>query len=363
MSVEDELQKIYGPNRVAHIAESLKQGRSVSPITVRTLLSWYGASRRGFWFVKDLRSALKRAGLKTVPDFEAVYLDGPISFELEQLPNPSSADLQTETADLTKATIVTATDSTSVMTASDPTIRLSRLAAANKSLISMKPDASLAEAVTQMLHYDFSQLPVMSSERDVKGVISWKSIGARLCTGGKADYVREAMDAAVEAPDDVSLFAAIPIVVKHDYLLVRAPDRTIAGILTSSDLGLQFQQLAEPFLLLGEIENYLRRVISSAGFTADELENACDRSDTTRTVTRVEDMSFGEYIRLLQNEVQWGKTKLKLDRTIFCKLLDEVREIRNDVMHFDPDGVDEEDLERLRRLTSMFQRLGSINSI
>jgi len=42
--------------------------------------------------------------------------------------------------------------------------------------------------------------------------------------------------------------------VTHEYVLIRAADRRICGIVTTSDLGLQFLQLGEPFLLLGEIE-------------------------------------------------------------------------------------------------------------
>lgn len=364
MADEEESSKLLGSARLAHIAKRLQNDEPVAPVSVRMLLAWFGQSRRGFWIVKHIRNELKRANLQTTPDFEAVFLDGKISFNLAQS-SKATADLDERAtiADETDATLVTATDSTAVTRASDPTIRISRLAAANKPLVSVKPDALLAEAVTQMLHYDYSQLPVMTSERDVKGVISWNSIGARLSTGVTVNFAREAMDPPVEAPDDVSLFAAIPIVVKHDYLLVRGNDKKIAGILTSSDLGLQFQQLAEPFLLLGEIENYVRRVISAAAFSIAELSSARDPSDMTRNVKTVEDMSFGEYIRLLQNETNWKKTRLKLDRSIFCNLLDEVRQIRNDVMHFDPDGVDESDLEKLRRLTNMFQRLGSIESL
>ena len=36
-------------------------------------------------------------------------------------------------------------------------------------------------------------------------------------------------------------------------------------------------------------------------------------------------MSFGEYIRLLENEARWQKTDLKLDRKIFCSHLEDVR--------------------------------------
>jgi hypothetical protein len=40
--------------------------------------------------------------------------------------------------------------------------------------------------------------------------------------------------------------------------------------------------------------------------------------------------------------------------------LDQVRDIRNDVMHFDPDGIPPDDLERLREFARFLQRLQSI---
>ena len=41
----------------------------------------------------------------------------------------------------------------------------------------MKLDESINLAVTLMLKNDYSQLPIMHSERDLKGIISWSSIG------------------------------------------------------------------------------------------------------------------------------------------------------------------------------------------
>src|SRR5208283_215868 len=53
--------------------------------------------------------------------------------------------------------------------AADPTYRVGKLAAANRSPVSVKPDGSIAEATTLMLMNDFSQLPVMQSDVSVKG--------------------------------------------------------------------------------------------------------------------------------------------------------------------------------------------------
>ena len=51
---------------------------------------------------------------------------------------------------------------------------------------------------------------------------------------------------------------AIPVIVEHGYVLVRQIDRKISGIVTASDLSLQFQELAEPFLHVREVELHLQ---------------------------------------------------------------------------------------------------------
>ena len=105
-----------------------------------------------------------------------------------------------------------------------------------------------------MLTQDFSQLPVMTNEREVKGIVSWKTIGSRLALKKECALVRDAMEPAQEIGIEESLFSAIAIIAANDYVLVRALDKKISGIITASDFNVQFQQLAEPFLLVGEIE-------------------------------------------------------------------------------------------------------------
>lgn len=160
------------------------------------------------------------------------------------------------------------------------------------------------------------------------------------------------MDHAQEIRADASMFQAIPIIVQHQYVLVRTTDNRISGIVTSSDLSLQFQLLAEPFLMLSEIENHIRRLIGSK-FSQPELVQARDPGATDRKVNRVEDLAFGEYLRLLENPERWAKLDLVIDRATFCKQLDRVREIRNEVMHFDPDGASPTDRETLREFDAV----------
>jgi len=332
---------------------------------VRSFLQWFGAQRRGYWIVKGIRSALAEAGLRTEPDFESAWIDGEIVFALE---NAAKARQDASSQPVTEVELVEEiklTDHVGVTvvrpTFADPTQRISKLAAANRTPVAVSPDATLSEAVTTMLANDFSQLPVMPNDRDVKGVVSWRSIGSRLALGKKPATAKEAMDAPVEIRADASFFAAIPFIVEHGYVLVRGTDQRIMGIVTTSDLSLQFQQLAEPFLLLGEIENHIRRIISSH-FQPKDLMDARDPSNDSRDVESVADLTFGEYKRLLEEPSRWNRLGLQVDRAGFVKLLDRVREIRNDVMHFDPDGIPNEDLETLRDFARFLRTLQTIGA-
>src|SRR5208282_953629 len=156
--------------------------------------------------------------------------------------------------------------------------------------------------------------------------------------------VRQCMDSPHVISADTSLFDAINEIVNNQYVLVRDSTNKISGIVTTSDLSLQFRQLAEPFLLLGEIENHVRRIIERGQFSEADLRECCDPGAGERTVNGVYALTFGEYIRLLENEQRWLQLNLEIDRKIFISALDKVRQIRNDVMHFDPDPVSEEDL-------------------
>lgn len=327
--------------RLQSIAEeSTKKGVKPSKVTTREFLQWFGAERRGYNIVSEIRLALALVGLKTVPDFDYTYIDDEISFALADTNSGSSK----KTSAFMAAPIV------------DPTYRIARLESANRKPVSVKPDSTLARAITLMLRYDFSQLPVMTSKREVKGIISWKSIGGRLALDKKCTVVSDCMDEANITGIETSLQSTIDIIAEGDYVLVQDKDRSITGIVTASDLSQQFGQLAEPFLLLGEIENYVRYLIYGK-FTVEELREVRDDRDEDRIVDGISDLTFGEYVRLLENKDRWQKLKLAIDRSEFIKNLNQVREIRNDVMHFDPDGLSDGDLNTLRDFAKFLQRL------
>jgi CBS domain-containing protein len=57
--------------------------------------------------------------------------------------------------------------------------QLSRLPTTESGVIRIHPNAKIQEAATIMIERDFSQLPVMTNERDLKGIVSWKSIARK----------------------------------------------------------------------------------------------------------------------------------------------------------------------------------------
>ncbi|HWY50882.1 MAG TPA: CBS domain-containing protein [Chthoniobacterales bacterium] len=338
MSLADE--------KLKNIAEQLKRGVAPPKETVRSFLLWFGFARRGYRVVHWVRHGLEQYGLTTQPDFEYAYIDGYISFA-------------TATGVGGKAERSGATSGTA---AADPTYRIGRLESANSPPVSVNPDSTLQQVVTLMLTSDFSQLPVMSGTREVKGVVSWKTIGSRLSLKKDCPTARECMEPAHVVLIEESLFSAIEIIAAHDYVLVRGTDQQISGIITASDFNEQFRKLAEPFLLVGEIENGIRRMLHGK-FTVSELKAACDPDGDSDNVEGVTDLSFGGYIRLIQEDSQWKKLKLEIDRVEFIKRLDTVRKIRNDVMHFDPDGLEPEDLTTLTEFAQFLKRMRDVGAM
>lgn len=350
--------------QLSNIKKQLDQGETPTPVTVRTFLSWFNAYRRGWYVVQEINECLTHYGLETYPYFDHVYIDSNINFKY----GISDVTIESSSSTTTTTTTIPPTDNSTskigddLTSYNDPTYRIGKLEAANKSLVFVNPDSELSEAITKMLTYDFSQLPVMQSNRGLKGVISWRSIGIKLSAGKSSTKVRDLMEASYQLiTSDTSLFKAIPIIIEHDYVLVENNVKEISGIVTASDLSLQFQQLSEPFLLVAEIENQIRYILSK--LAEEDIKNAKDEKDSERIIDSVSDLTFGEYIRLFQNPSSWTKLTLHIDRKTFCEQLEKIKDIRNNIMHFDPDGLDEGSIETLRRVARLLQTLKSIEAI
>ncbi len=353
-----------------------------------------------------IRIALRRNSLHTEPDFNSQFLDGPITFLegykatefdvsilnqiyqqllcdrladwVDQHPGATNDDIRAKDEELQKLELyeLGSYDSADIIPfpgrdtfstpgilplAVDPTMRIRDLDSAKNAPTCVSPTTSVREAMTIMLLNNFSLLPVINGKpkvSNVKGVISWHSIGEQYAMGAKCTEVRQCMKKPQLIDGNEALATAIDLILEHEYALVYDGSRTISGIVTTYDLGKQFRELSEPFLLLEEIETHIRVLISRAGFTVDELRDAVNPNDAERKakVNGIYDLTFGEYTRLFGRN-GWSKLGLPIDRKTLIGELENIGRIRNDVMHFSPDPVSPNDIQTLRNLVSFLRRV------
>lgn len=344
------------------IIATLQAGKTAEPTTIREFLSWFGVQRRTRLNVEYIEAQLAKGGLRTVPGYLNRWVDSPLAFELAGKADKPSEDLKGfGGSGSTAGDAATEVEEGLKAEADDPSFRIGNVKSATGGLTSVKPNASLQEAVTLMMSRNYSQLPVMTGEREARGVISWKSIGARLAANITSGEVRSFMDGVRELPVDSSLFAAIPIIAEHGYVLVRAPDKIYSGIVTSSDIAFQFEDISKPFLLLAEIENQLRALIQRK-LTKADIKKANSEEHLPSDFTNIHSLTFANCVNALSHDENWAKLNLGMDRKLFCAELAEINKIRNAVMHFNPDPPNQTAMRRLHDVSSMLATLRQVGA-
>ena len=341
------------PDQLVDAAQSVQSG-SRRRVKVRTLLSWFGQKRRGSSVVWTVRRALQDLGLRTDPDFATVGIDTFVGFSLA----PAKASDGQSGAGTTEDEPIGDAGATESQ-ATDPALYVGMLPAATRGVVSVTRDNNLPTAVTKMMYHNYSQLPVTQDLRRIDGMISWRSIGVARTKKEDTDceYVRDCLDRDYSTVElDTPLLDAVAKIAREEAVLVLGADKRITGIVTTSDLSLKYHELAAPFLLLQEIEYRLRLLIDKA-FSREEMADARDPRDDKRSIEEAADLSFGEYIRLVEARKNWHRLTLPLDRQVFVKLLRDVRDVRNEIMHFSPDDLSSENLEKIEKLRKLLEQL------
>jgi CBS domain-containing protein len=245
----------------------------------------------------------------------------------------------------------------------DPVQKLGTLEAANAAPVTITRDANFQDAITLMMMHDYSQLPVMGSKTIVSGYVSWDTIGKALAYGKKPEMVKDVMATDVVILDpDTPLLEAISKVHDIGFVVVQRSDKSLAGIVTTTDISKQFLTIAEPFLLLEQIEIHIRQILDGK-FLVDEIRAffsskvAGEGSGPTPEIVHIDDLTFGQYKLLMENPDNWNRLSLPIERAYFITQLDKIREIRNDVMHFDPEGLTMDQLTDLRKMAKFLKDL------
>ncbi|MET9717698.1 CBS domain-containing protein [Streptomyces rochei] len=365
--------------RHAWLKEARKKADTSTPITltVRNLLAWWGSSRRGYLVTEQVAAELANHGLSTVPDFAAVGLDDRVTLTGPPVDTEDSQDAVAEDEPRSERLVVgtpgepeAAPPKRTPLTAAPPPSAsvdeksgdedepiqgqtVGNLRSALGGVTSVKSSASFEEAFTKMRLNGFSQLPVLNGTRNLQGAVTWESMALARYTDTEAPFARAIVKAhAVSYADH--LIDVLPHLERFGFVLVKNQTNEIAGIVTIADVAAEYGATARPFLLIGDLDRQLRRVISEGLDLADVIA-LCD-SDGRRKLASFNQLSFGDYQRVLSNQEQWDKLGWPLDRKSFTDCLNELREVRNELMHFnDKDKAGEAAIPMLRNMIDLLR--------
>lgn len=209
-------------------------------------------------------------------------------------------------------------------------------------LVTVDYEATLQDAIKDMIENDFSQLPVKKDGKII-GVISFGSIVKTLyfikeSIGFSKLRVKDFM--AIDPPsNEDDLFKILNTLADKSYILIKTNTETKEEILTSYDALKYFREYSENFLVLNDIENNLRRIISAKYNQSEFKEKAKTVFDNgnqkrqRKPPKAVEKMTFGNYIHFIK--IDWDQFRGFLgNETVFESLTDEARKIRNKICHF-----------------------------
>jgi CBS domain-containing protein len=308
-------------------------------LEVADLLSMFNATVRDQAVVLMIRTALETAGLTTVPSFASAARTD----EVHVLPLAADGD-ETQVEQLPSP--VPGVDST----------RVAVLLNEEQGIVSVEPGTALSDATTLMMTQRLAQLPVMSSDSVLLGMVTWRSIWAAQALQPTSPTVEDALerdDIPTVHPTD-KLLTALDQVRRHGYVLVRSGDGRYVGLVTHTDVAEHFSAFAAPFFAIGEIERRLRTCLER------HFDENTDLPCQGVRAKSFEEFTLGSYERFLIGSTNWQKLgwqETVISQQSFLALLGRARGIRNDVMHFNPRLLTDRKQQQLDEFAGLLQLL------
>ena len=222
---------------------------------------------------------------------------------------------------------------------------------------------TVIKALNQMVTYDYSQLPVIDPDSRPLGMVTYEEIlrGVRnFKTQLEELHVRDVMRNAPVFHLEDDLFELLEQLKQNNAVLIADPGGMLAGIVTSYDSTEYFRNRAENLMRVEDIEVMIKDLILLAYTQADGSVDEARLANAIVAVTPKEDVSskepksfdeltLGQYVSLLTSKNTWSffEAIFKVPRSALIKLLDDVRNTRNDLAHFRGD-ISAEQTDQLR---------------
>ncbi|MGW3644637.1 CBS domain-containing protein [Streptomyces sp. NPDC000878] len=326
------------------------------------LLTYFGARVRNMQAELHIDQVLKDAGLATLPYFANCARQS----EIHIVARETAAEQQPEGADEDQE------DESGLLPGALPQqpFRIGDLPCANDGVDSITSASKLTEATYIMYTKNYSQIPVLEDQYTVVGVVTWRSV-AKMYDTNKEAVLANAIVAdppIVHAHDN--FFAMLPTICEHGYVLVRANNGRISGVVTATDITQRFDATAWPFFIVGEIELLLRKCLGAK--MSEDAIRGVQRND--QKTGKISDLGFGQYVKLLDGD-QRNRNGQRLEamctaadqnwqalnwtgvnRVQFVHQLDRVRNIRNRIAHFDAEPLSPQRCEELRQFVGLLRQ-------
>lgn len=355
---------------ISTMVKRIKETTIPESITPRELINAFGFYRRTSGCVRTVNTYLAENGLETFPDYQGTWVDREIVLKLTPIAEHEAKDYMR------------------TFSREDPIKRLDILEEAHREPVCVMESDTLIKAETVMRLHNYSQLPVLNENGLLQSCITWESIcfarSKGICTDVVKDYATEKYQIAMV---NMPLLEAYELVYKHDYIIVVNEDALPIGIVTIADLTSKFIAWTGPYMLTSEVEQLIRQLCDDKYPKAQVLEK-CKKhglsdilkilqwkkedaehqeqiakidkilQSAQKPICSLDDLTFGQYLEILKDSTNWNLLNLpNVDKGIFLEQLNKVREIRNDVMHF---NMDEEDsannMETLKETTEFINR-------
>ena len=325
------------PERIESLADA--------ELTIAELLAFFGYRIRNFESVPVIDAALQSVGLTTDPPFSRcrraekmkVVTQGTV-----EVPDEDAPDDETDSKALPQRPF-----------------RVSDLPTSTAGLTSVCSDDTLQKALHTMQTEGLSQIPVIDGSSSLKGIVTWRSVAAMYLRSGVEPSLTSAIEPAQTVELHLDLFRELPRLDEHGYLLVRDNDGNLTGIITAADITKRFHDTALPYFLVGEIESRLRTCLGRLSPEAI--------STVLKNKSSIDGLVFGQYLNLLRPqsdkfvagvEANWRALGWHgIDRTMFIDHLDKVKSIRNSIAHFHPTPPTQEEVDELRKFSSLLKTL------
>ena len=310
--------------------KKISEDKKTQTITPRELLEYFGFHKRTSGNCQQIDKFLKENSLELSADYREIWIGEEIELRHKEIAQTRMPK--------------------------DPVKRVRVLEAANRKPVYVSNSDSLKTAVTVMQLNRYSQLPVTNhGDKDIRGYISWESISEARFNGEASDYIKDYVKEDIQIiKPETPLLDAIKVVYQHDFAVVIGKDKSLQGIITTADISSEFLLNIKPFLLLEEIEKSLR-VLLDGSFLLEDIKKVCGNTD--KEILSIDDLSFGHYKCIIENPDLWNKLQIKADRKKLIERIEEVRKVRNDIMHFNPDGIDDDAMMMLDNTSKFLSTL------